>query len=281
MSPEQVRGQEADARSDQFSFCAALHEALYGQLPFVGDTYEDFVLAILENRRRPRSARASDREIPLVVARAIERGLSVDPAARFPSMAELLVCLEHGLVSDSETGSSRRNSILAIGLIGIVVSLGIAFAWIIEAPSANESMGPLVWITVATNLPVAVIGWLIRARYRVHRRFRLFFFMIAISSAYMLVSRVASYYAGIPRSQHLPSELLGMSAMGFMACYFVSRRLLYISLPISLFVLVIHLKPSTLMPLTAIIYPWVSFGTFYIALTKKRSDIPEAPADAP
>ncbi len=34
ISPEQLTGQPADARSDQFSFCVALYEALYGQHPF-------------------------------------------------------------------------------------------------------------------------------------------------------------------------------------------------------------------------------------------------------
>ena len=57
MSPEQYAGGDVDALSDQFSFCAALYEALYGYLPFPGETLEELkksVQGAVRPRRRER-----------------------------------------------------------------------------------------------------------------------------------------------------------------------------------------------------------------------------------
>ncbi|HEU4410223.1 MAG TPA: serine/threonine-protein kinase [Polyangiaceae bacterium] len=87
MAPEQYRGETADARSDQFAFCVALYEALYGERPFEGRSYGELREAVLAGRVRPapRGARVPSRLRALLV-----RGLSVEPAARFASMGELL-----------------------------------------------------------------------------------------------------------------------------------------------------------------------------------------------
>ncbi|MFY0539443.1 serine/threonine-protein kinase [Nannocystis pusilla] len=61
MAPEQHRGGEADARSDVFSFCASLYEALYGERPFVADSYEALRAAMLEGRCARRRSRACRR----------------------------------------------------------------------------------------------------------------------------------------------------------------------------------------------------------------------------
>ncbi|MFP2907424.1 serine/threonine-protein kinase, partial [Pyxidicoccus sp. 3LFB2] len=53
MSPEQWRGQHADSRSDQFSFCVALYEALFGQRPFAGDTPQERERAVREGQVLP------------------------------------------------------------------------------------------------------------------------------------------------------------------------------------------------------------------------------------
>lgn len=46
MAPEQHRAEAVDARADQFAFCVALYEALFGELPFEGERRRDYVTAI-------------------------------------------------------------------------------------------------------------------------------------------------------------------------------------------------------------------------------------------
>lgn len=86
MAPEQSRGGSIDARCDQFSFCVALYESLYGHLPFHGATLTAYLESMqTEGVRRPESTSA-----PGWVHAALLRGLSLDPERRFASMGELL-----------------------------------------------------------------------------------------------------------------------------------------------------------------------------------------------
>jgi serine/threonine-protein kinase len=87
MSPEQFRGRPADARSDQFSFCVALHEALFGARPFPGKNLYELAASVVNGH----IARPPDPEaVPAWLRALLERGLSVDPEQRFSSMNELL-----------------------------------------------------------------------------------------------------------------------------------------------------------------------------------------------
>ncbi|MBI4957461.1 MAG: protein kinase [Myxococcales bacterium] len=90
MSPEQHAGSRVDARSDQFSFCVALYEALTGARPFAGDSFEALGAEVRAGRFRDARAHA---RLPRTLWRALERGLAVDPAARFPDMDALLAAL--------------------------------------------------------------------------------------------------------------------------------------------------------------------------------------------
>lgn len=90
MAPEQMRGEIADRRSDQFSFCVALYHALYDAFPFWGQSLQELKSSMETG------------EIELVpnvpvagfVRKALLRGLSVEPSQRFASMSELLAALE-------------------------------------------------------------------------------------------------------------------------------------------------------------------------------------------
>ncbi|MCA9708517.1 MAG: serine/threonine protein kinase, partial [Myxococcales bacterium] len=92
MPYEQLCGGEVDARSDQFSFCAALYEALWNQSPF-SLTSSAARLADLA-AGQPAVPRRGQRATPTALWRAIRRGLSKDPAERWPDMPALLLALE-------------------------------------------------------------------------------------------------------------------------------------------------------------------------------------------
>lgn len=90
MAPEQHAGLVADAKADQFSYCVTLWQALCGDLPYGADTYKDLVHNVTGGKLRPvpRGVR-----VPADIRAILIRGLSSDPAARFPSMQALLAAI--------------------------------------------------------------------------------------------------------------------------------------------------------------------------------------------
>ncbi len=115
MSPEQFLGDPVDARTDQFGFCVALHEALHGSRPFAGKTRATLAANVIAGRRRtgPRG-----KGVPRWLDRVLVRGLEVDPERRYPSMDALLADLER-----RRTGRGRRW--LAVGVLGGLVGAGL------------------------------------------------------------------------------------------------------------------------------------------------------------
>lgn len=90
MAPEQLLGLQVGPSCDQFSFCTALWEALYGERPFPGDNAVETARAFADGRRNDPEDR---RGVPLHIHRAMCRGLSVEPNQRFADMTELLCAL--------------------------------------------------------------------------------------------------------------------------------------------------------------------------------------------
>jgi tetratricopeptide (TPR) repeat protein/predicted Ser/Thr protein kinase len=85
MSPEQVRGQDLDVRSDVFAFGAVFYHALTGQLPFKGKSFPEVCMAILDGQvRRPSELRNS---FPPPIEELLLRCLSPVPADRYPDGA--------------------------------------------------------------------------------------------------------------------------------------------------------------------------------------------------
>jgi len=89
MAPERIRHKRGDARSDQFSFCAAMWRGLFGQRPFAGETSEELVGAI----ERGEFQEASGVDVPRWLVEVVRKGLAYDPGERHRDMRSLLAAL--------------------------------------------------------------------------------------------------------------------------------------------------------------------------------------------
>ena len=113
MAPEQFRAEPADPRTDQFSFCVALYEALYGERPFAAPSLAALIEGVTSGVVRDPPRRVS---LPSWMRATIARGLRPDRTERFPSMRELLTALTR----DPERRRRRMAAALAL-----VAALGI------------------------------------------------------------------------------------------------------------------------------------------------------------
>jgi tRNA A-37 threonylcarbamoyl transferase component Bud32 len=101
MSPEQVRGQEVDLRTDIYSLGATLYESLVGDTPFGGNTHFEIMTKHLSDL--PLRPGRLGVELPVAVEDAVMRSLAKRPEDRFGSAREMRKQLE-GALRDSDIG---------------------------------------------------------------------------------------------------------------------------------------------------------------------------------
>ena len=133
MSPEQLEGKEADARSDIFSFGCVLYEILTGKPAFHATSQATLIAAIID--REPEPMTAHQPMLPPMLERVVKKCLAKDPDKRWQHIADLKSELEWVLESGSNpaipapvVAQRRRNARLGWVLAGIFAALLVAAA---------------------------------------------------------------------------------------------------------------------------------------------------------
>ncbi|MEO6222627.1 MAG: protein kinase [Vicinamibacterales bacterium] len=144
MSPEQVRGQVLDHRTDIFSFGAVLYEMLTGRRAFRGDSHVETMNAIL--KEDPPEFSEISPNLPGSLDRIVRRCVEKQPADRFHSAHDLGIALE----AISGGSSQSASSIAPVDGVGML-----------PATAAKRGISPLM---AAAAVVIAVAGSLIVGR---------------------------------------------------------------------------------------------------------------------
>jgi tRNA A-37 threonylcarbamoyl transferase component Bud32/tetratricopeptide (TPR) repeat protein len=137
MAPEQFRREPLDARADQFSFCVALHEALYGVRPALAH-----VQATSEGKDAGPPRRAAI--VPAWLKALVSRGLQERREQRFASMDELIRALARGRAAPRRRaiGAGAALGIILIGLGGWRVARGDHIRCVVPAGRLATTWSP-------------------------------------------------------------------------------------------------------------------------------------------
>jgi TolB-like protein/Tfp pilus assembly protein PilF len=159
MSPEQVRGQSVDHRTDIFAFGCVLYEMLSGRSPFRRDTAADTASAILHDEPPPLPS-----DVPRGLDRAVRRCLEKSPEDRFSSAHDLALALQ-AISAAAESVSPRpprgvrgaawvqrhTSVVLGVGAAVLVITAGLT-AWLWKGKAGTQTQIRSIAVLPLKNL---------------------------------------------------------------------------------------------------------------------------------
>jgi serine/threonine protein kinase/Tol biopolymer transport system component len=155
MSPEQVRGQVADHRSDIFSFGVVLYEMLTGRRAFLRETAAEMMTAILKDE--PEEVTEVNSKVPPQLVRIVQRCLEKKPERRFQTASDLCFALETlSMPSGSQAGMAapvvprrriRESGWMIATVVLFLVSALLAIAYFRRTPAETPALATRFFIS--------------------------------------------------------------------------------------------------------------------------------------
>jgi eukaryotic-like serine/threonine-protein kinase len=145
MSPEQVRGQDLDHRSDIFSFGIILHEMLSGRRPFTGESQVEVMNAIL--KEDPPELHETNQKISPALDKIVHRCLERKPERRFQTASDLGFALESlsGVSGASKPEAASAPTPIKRRLSPVLAGIGLAL--LVMGAVAGIFAGKTYWKT--------------------------------------------------------------------------------------------------------------------------------------
>ncbi len=150
MSPEQVRGQVVDNRSDIYSLGIVLYEMATGRTPFAGGSMYEVMMRRLTTPPRP--VADLNPAVPPYLSKVLERCLEVDPRSRFHSVGEILIDLDAAAFQTSFRYElhRRRRLFVALGIVfGVALGLAAVSWFVARKPPPPAAPGPARSVLIA------------------------------------------------------------------------------------------------------------------------------------
>ena len=147
MSPEQLRGEPADGRSDIFALGCVLYELVGGRAAFLRASTAETTAAILKEEPAPLSASG---ELPAELDRTVRRCLEKSPEARFQSASDLAYNLRsittdhfvHVITPTAVAPLPQRHRVIWVGVGALILAAATLLGWIVRTSSTPDPPPP-------------------------------------------------------------------------------------------------------------------------------------------